>query len=103
MEIGIIITVASFGMAAFSGLIVWLLKIEKANINNVEQSKNIVRIEREVHELSEDVKDVDVRVRKTEVSMGEIKSDTKHISRNIEAIFTILDNRRSRGDDDQRR
>ena len=103
METGAIITIVTFGITITGFLVAWLVKIEKANINNAEQSKNIVRIEKEVHELSEDIRDIDGRVRSSEIAMSEIKADTKHISRNIEAIFTILDNRRLRGDDDPRR
>ena len=101
MDSGVIITIVTFGITVTGFLVAWLVKIEKNNMGNIESTRNISRIERELGEMQEDFKDIDKRLRSTEVALSEIKADTRNINRNVEAIFTILDHRRR--DEDLRR
>ena len=93
MDTGSIIALLSLGFMVSSGFIVWLIRLEKTNFNNSQFSKSIERIESEVNEIKDDHKDMDGRVRNTEMSIAEIKISTQSIDRKQEAILTILTKR----------
>lgn len=78
-------------------LVAWLVKIEKAGFDSEAHAKNMKRIEDEMKTIIQDAKDVDDRVRNTEVSLGKIQSDIAHIHEDTSAIFKILRDRNRRG------
>ncbi len=82
--------ILAFAITITTLLVAWLVKIEKAGYDNKAQAKNLERIEDEMKAIIQEIKDVDDRVRATEVSAGEIRSDIKHINENTTAIFKLL-------------
>ena len=89
---GLIVGGLTLGVTVTGGLVAWLVKIEKNNVENKNQNEKMKEFKLELDRIDE-------RVRSTEKEIVEIRNDISYIKRDTSAILTILDRRRERGED----